>query len=104
MAVGGRNPSRSVRRRQQVQDPLVDNLPRALATDRLDADMVGTGVPVLLNPGADRAFVTPRHDGVEKAHRAAAGAVVVTKPLAPPAVDVVLELQIAGKCLPCGGA
>src|SRR5260370_750520 len=49
-------------------------------------------------------FAAPRHHGVEKALRAAAGEVVVTKPLAPPTVDVVLELQIAGKRLTCRAA
>ena len=85
MSAERRNPSRAVRRRQQVQDSLVDHLARALETDRLDADMVGAGVPVLLDPGADRAFIAPRHHGIEKALRAAAGE-VIAKPLAPPAV------------------
>src|SRR5438128_10961135 len=104
MSVERRNPSRSARWRQELEQLLVDDLPRALSADRLDADMVGAGFPVLLDPSPDRAFVAPRHHRIEKAIRAAAGEVVIAKALAPPAVDVILELQIPGQSLARGTA
>ena len=44
--------------------------------------MVGAGVPVLLDAGADRALVAPGDDRVDKAVGAAAGEVGVAKALA----------------------
>src|SRR5580693_9934046 len=106
MSDARQNASRSARGRQQFENSVVNDLPRprrtALGTDRLDADMVGAGVPVLLDPGADRALIAPRDHRVQKALRAAPREIVITEALAPPAVDVVLELHIARKRLARG--
>src|SRR5580693_1659128 len=99
MSAARRNASRSARGRQQFENSVVDDLPRALRRDRLDADMVGARLPVFLDAGADRALVAPGHQSVEEAIRTAAGEVFVVKVLAPPAVDVVVELEIAGERL-----
>ena len=104
MSAAGRNASRSPRGCQQFENSGVDGLPRALGTDRLDADMVGAGVPVLLNPSADRALVAPCNHRIKKAFRAARGEVVIAEALAPPAVDVILKLHIARKRLTRGTA
>src|SRR6516162_10067522 len=64
--------------------------------------MVGAGFPVLLDPCADCSLVAPRDHRVEKAFRAAPGEVVITEALAPPAVDVILELHITRKRLTRG--
>src|SRR6516225_819860 len=103
MSVARRMPSRSARGCQQVENSLLD-LARALGIYRLDADMAGAGVPMLLDAGADRVFVAPRRHRIEKALRTAAGEVVVTEAFAPPAVDVVFQLQIAGERLSRGAA
>src|ERR1700724_4104905 len=75
MSDARQNASRSARGRQQFENSVVDDLPgprrTALGTDRLDADMVGAGVPVLLDPGADRALGAPRDHRVQQALRAA---------------------------------
>src|SRR5690242_6071122 len=99
MSAVDRNASRSARGRQQVQNPLVNGLPRTFWTDRLDADMVGAGVPVFLDAGPDRTFITPGDQRVEKAIRTAAGKICFAEVLAPPAVDVIVELEIAGERL-----
>src|SRR5271170_4179367 len=86
-------PSRSPRRSEQVEDRFID-LARALRADRLDADMVGAGIPVLLDAGADRGLVAPGDDRVDKAIGPAAGEVGVAIALGSPGIDVVFELQI----------
>src|SRR5215469_18738774 len=102
MSAAGPEPSRSPRRRQQVEHALVGAFPRSLRNDRLDADMIGTGVPMLLDTGADLALVAPRHHRIDKAVGTAAGEVVVAEALPPPAVDIILELQIARESLAGG--
>ena len=57
------------------------DLARALRADRLDADMVGAGVPMLLDAGADRGLVAPGDDRVDKPVGAPAGEVIVAKAL-----------------------
>src|SRR5271163_1840887 len=86
-------PSRSPRRSEQVEDRFID-LTRALRADRLDADMVGAGVPVLLDAGADCGLVAPGDDRVDKSVGPAAGKVGLAKALTPPGIDVILELQV----------
>src|SRR5271169_356207 len=96
-------PSRSPRRSEKVEDRFID-LARALRADRLDADMVGAGVPMLLDAGADRGLVPPGDDRVNKAVGAAAGKVGLAKALAAPRIDVVLELQVVRQRLARGTA
>src|SRR5271165_4939529 len=104
MSVERREPSSGPRRRQKVEHAFVGRFSRALGADRLDADMVGAGVPVLLDASADRAFVAPRHHGVEKAIRAAASEIGIAEALATPTADIIVELQISGECLARGAA
>src|SRR5215813_4352943 len=94
--------SRSTGRRQQLENVVVDSLSRTQRADRLNADMVSTSVPMLADSGSDRALVAPRHHRVEKALRAAAREIILPETLAPPAVDVILELQIPRECFACG--
>src|SRR5215472_10184915 len=95
MSARFRDPSRSAARRQEFEQPLVAGLPRTLRGDRLDADMVGAGVPMLPDAFADRGLAAPCDHRVEKPARPAAGQLVVAKSLAAPGIDVILELQIA---------
>ena len=46
--------------------------------------MVGAGVPMLLDAGADRGFVAPGDDRVDKTVGAAAGNIGVAEALPPP--------------------
>ena len=64
MSAERRKPSRSPRGRQQVEHLLAGRVSRVRRTDRLDTDMVGAGIPMLLNAASDRAFVTPRYHGI----------------------------------------
>ena len=64
--------------------------------------MVGAGIPVFLNSGADRLLIAPSHQSVEKAIRTAASEIALPKVLAAPAVDIIVELEISGKCLARG--
>src|SRR4051794_21896166 len=66
--------------------------------------MVGAGIPVLFDPCADCSYVTPRDHRIEKPLRAAPREIVITEALAPPAVDVILELHITRKRLTRGTA
>src|ERR1700686_3874323 len=66
--------------------------------------MVGAGFPVLLDPCADCTLAAPRDHRVEKAFRAAPREIVITETLAPPTVDIILELHIARKRLTRGAA
>src|SRR5438270_9842247 len=99
MSAARRNASRSAGGRQQFENSVVDDLPRTLRIDRLDADMVGAGFPVLLDPCADCSLVAPRDHRIEKPLRAAPREVVITEALAPPTVDVFLKLHIRRKLL-----
>ena len=89
MSAGGREPSRSPRRGQQVEHTFAGCVLSFRPTDRLNTDMVGAGVPMLLDAGADRTFVAPRHHRIEKAVSSPAGKIGVTKALASPPIDIV---------------
>src|SRR5215469_3816270 len=104
MSAARRSASRSARGRQQLENTVIDDQLRTLRSDRLDADMVGAGVPVLLNPCADRAFVAPCDHRIQKSLRATSGQVLIPEALSPPAVDVVFQLHIARQRLACGAA
>jgi len=47
--------------------------------------MVGASVQMLLDPAADRAFVTPRYHGIEKAFGPPAGKIGLVEALPTPA-------------------
>ena len=78
-------------RRQQSEQTLVRQ--RRLA-DGLDADMVRTGAPVLVDAGTDRLFVAPDYHGVDQPIGSAAGKVRVAETQPPPVVDVIGQAQI----------
>src|SRR5580700_3193221 len=86
-------PRSSVSGREQFENALVDAA-RAVGRDRLDADMVGAGVPMLLDTGADRRLVAPREHRVDETAGAAACEIAVAKAHAPPVVDVIVEPQV----------
>src|SRR6266446_1921885 len=90
-----RKPSRSPRRCQELERPIGDEFAGSVRADRLDTDMVGAGVPMLLDAGADRALVAPRHQGIDKMVGTTAGEIGVAEALPAPVVDVVLKLHIA---------
>src|SRR5260221_9601876 len=54
------------RARGQHRQQLFVGPTRPVRVDGLDADMVGAGVPMFLDPLADRRLVTPSHIGVDK--------------------------------------
>src|SRR5271155_1100963 len=85
-------------RREERQHLLVGLAP-AIQADRLDADMVGAGAPMLLEPGADLTFIAPRHILIDKAIGAAAGEIIVAKAEPAPIVEVVVEPQVVGERL-----
>src|SRR5215470_3424140 len=99
MSVGRLNEPKPVSRRQKVENPCLEKLPRARHADRLDADMVGAGIPMLLDAGADRTLIPPSDNRIEKTIRSATGEIVIAEPLVPPTVDIVLKLHIARKRL-----
>src|SRR5438093_8517604 len=92
MSAGCRKPSRSPRRGQQLERPIGDELAGSIRADRLDADMVGAGIPMLLDTSADGTLVTPRHQGIDKPIGTPAGEIGVAEALATPVVDIVFEL------------
>src|SRR5690349_1688003 len=64
------------RRRQQGKEALLrGRLHGFAARNRLDADMIGPGVPMLLDAPADRGLVAPGDDRINQAIRPAAGQV-----------------------------
>src|SRR3954469_4903317 len=65
--------------------------PGAVGVDRLDADMVGAGVPVLLDALADRLLGAPGDIGVDEAVGAAARQIVAAKAEPRPVIDVIVE-------------
>src|SRR5213078_5232236 len=79
---------------EQIENPLVDGGARAARVDRLDADVVGAGIPEELEALADGAFISPGDVGIDEAVGPAAGEVVVPEPEATPVVGIVLELDI----------
>src|SRR5262249_46773403 len=85
----------AARRRQQIDDALVNDLRCAIEPDRLDAHVVGAGVPMRLHARADRGFVAPGDVGVDKAVGAAAGEIIVGEAEPAPVVHVIVELHIA---------
>src|SRR5437588_10509957 len=76
---------------------------RAVGADRLDADMIGAGVPMFLDALADRRLVAPGDIGVDEAVRAAAAEIVIAKAESPPIVDVIIEPHIGGERLAGSG-
>src|SRR5437667_10536508 len=89
-------------RRQQRQHLLVGS-PRAVGADRLDANMVGAGVPMFLDALADRRLAAPGDIGIDEAVRAAAAEIVIAKAETPPIVDVIIEPHIGGERLAGSG-
>src|SRR6476646_8329210 len=89
-------------RRKHRQEPLIGTA-RTVGTDRLDADMVGAGIPVLLDPPTYRRLVTPGDIGVDKPIGAAIGKLVGEADAAP-IVGVIVELHIGRQRLAGGGA
>src|SRR5437667_12638300 len=88
--------------RERRQELLV-RAARAVGTDRLDADMVGAGIPVLLDTAADCRLVTPGDIGIDKSIVAAIGKIVVeVDPMRN--VGVISELPIGCQRLAVGGA
>src|SRR5260370_23799539 len=83
----------------QQRQHLVVGSARTVGADRLDADMVGAGVPMLLDALADRRLIAPGDIGVDKAVGAAAGEIIVAKAEPAPVVDVIVEPQVVGKRL-----
>src|SRR5918911_5539124 len=76
---------------------------RAVGVDRLDADMVGPGIPMLLDALADRRLVAPGDIGVDEAVRAAIRQ-LVAKAEPAPVVGVIVELQVRRQRLARGRA
>src|SRR5207249_2949142 len=76
---------------------------RAVGIDRLDADMIGAGVPMLLNPLADRRLASPGDIGVDETLRPAAGKILIGKAEPPPIVDVIVEPHVRAERLAGGG-
>src|SRR5690242_16760927 len=89
-------------RREHRQESLIGTA-RAVGTDRLNADMVGAGIPVLLDPPTDRRLVTPRDIGIDKPIGTAIGKLVGEADPAP-IVRVIVELHIGRQRLAGGGA
>src|SRR6266436_8151961 len=104
MSAGYRKPSRSPRRRQELEGPIGDVFAGCIRADRLDTDVVGAGIPMLLDAGADGALVAPRHQGIDKPVGTTAGEIGVAEALPAPVVDVVFELHLARKRLASGAA
>src|SRR3954468_11309232 len=67
----------------------------------LDADVIGAGVAVLLDPRRDRCLVSPHDEGVDETVAAAVGDVVVGEALPLPVVDIVGEPEIGPKVHTC---
>src|SRR5947209_8634692 len=88
--------------REHRQELLV-RAARAVGTDRLDADMVGAGIPVLLDTATDCRLVTPCDIGIDKPIGAAIGK-LVGEADPTPIVGVVVELHIGRQRLAGGGA
>src|SRR5205809_542043 len=65
--------------RGEQRQHLVVGPARAVRADRLDADMVGAGFPMLGDAFSDRRLVAPGDIGVDKALGAAAGEVIIAK-------------------------
>src|ERR1700737_916912 len=99
MSAGRRKPSRSPRRCQQRERPIGDEFAGSIRADRLDTDVVGAGVPMLLDAGPDRALAAPSPPALNKPVGTPAREIGVAKALPAPVVDVVFELHIAGKRL-----
>ena len=57
----------AARRRQQIDYAFIDHLRRAFEADRLDAHVVGAGIPMRLHARADRRLVAPADVGVDEA-------------------------------------
>src|SRR5206468_2661403 len=76
MGASSPDSGRSGARREGGEQPLVGQRGRGLVRiERLDADMVGAGCPVLVDAPADRRRVAPRDHRVDQAIGAAAGEV-----------------------------
>src|SRR3984893_4950940 len=75
---------------------------RAVGADRLDADMVGAGVPMFLDALTDRRLVAPGDIGVDEAIRAAAAEIVIAKAESAPIVDVIVEPHVRSERLAGG--
>src|SRR5580692_6433867 len=82
-------------RRQQCQHLLVRPT-RAVGADRLDADMVGAGVPMFLDALTDRRLVAPGDIGVDEAVRATAAEIVIANAETAPVVAVIVEPHVRG--------
>jgi hypothetical protein len=54
--------------------------------------MVGAGIPMLLDAGADGCLVAPRNCGVDHPVRAASSQFIVAKAEPAPVIDVIVEL------------
>src|SRR5258707_15837025 len=78
---------------EQCQHLLV-GLARAVRANRLDADMVGAGVPMLLYPLSDGVFVAPCNIFVDEPIGAATGEIGIAEAEPPPVVGIVFKRDV----------